>query len=72
VKSRVERYRVYAADCAKLAASAQDEQARAMLMRMADAWVRMAISKEELAEPNGCPGHPRPQAAMGQGRGKEH
>jgi hypothetical protein len=52
VKSKAEQFREHAADCLKLAASAQNEQARAMLMHMADAWVRLAASKEELAEPH--------------------
>jgi hypothetical protein len=48
VKSKAEQFREHATDCVKLAASAQTEQARAMLMHMADAWVRLAASQEDM------------------------
>jgi hypothetical protein len=53
--NRAEQFRENAANCLRLAASAQNEQARAMLMHMADAWVRLAASTKEeaAAEPNG-------------------
>jgi hypothetical protein len=47
VKSRAERFREYAADCAKLAAaSAKDDQGRAVLALIADAWLRLAESEK--------------------------
>jgi hypothetical protein len=39
-----------AADCAKLAAAAMDCKAKAMLMHMADAWLRLAEWQEKMAE----------------------
>jgi hypothetical protein len=49
LKSKIEQYREHAADCAKLAATATDDRTRAMLMHMADAWLR-------LVEPQDCQG----------------
>jgi hypothetical protein len=40
-----------------MAAAATDDRTRAMLMHMADAWVRLAVSKEKLTEPNGSEEH---------------
>jgi hypothetical protein len=43
VKSKAEQH---AANCLRLAASVQDQQAHAMLMHMAEAWIRLAASQE--------------------------
>jgi hypothetical protein len=51
VKSRAERFREYAVDCAKLAAASKDDQGRAVLMLMAGAWLRLAESEEKRREP---------------------
>jgi hypothetical protein len=51
LKSKVERYREHATDCAKLAASATDDQARAVLMHMAKVWLRLAECHERAADP---------------------
>ena len=42
--SRAEQFREHAANCLRLAAVAQDEQARAMLVHLAEAWVRLAAA----------------------------
>ena len=51
VKSKAKFFRDRAADCARLAAVAKDERARAMLIHMAAAWVRVAESLEKTLEP---------------------
>jgi hypothetical protein len=54
VKSKAKFFRDRAADCARLAAVAKDERARAMLIHMAAAaWVRLAESLEKTLEPTG-------------------
>ena len=42
--NKSEQFREHAADCLRLAASAQDQQAHALLMHMADAWIRLAAA----------------------------
>jgi hypothetical protein len=37
-----EQYRRFAEECVKMAAAIQDEQARAILMQMAQVWFRLA------------------------------
>jgi hypothetical protein len=51
VKSKAKFFRDRAADCARLAAVAKDERARAMLIHMAAAWVWLAESLEKTLEP---------------------
>jgi hypothetical protein len=58
--SRAEQFREHAANCLRLAAVAQDQQAQAVLMHMAEAWIRLAAatpaasgSQEKKSEPSG-------------------
>jgi hypothetical protein len=46
--TKSDEFRERAGECVKLAAAATDEKARAALMHMADAWVRLAEGREKL------------------------
>ena len=43
---RAKKYRRYAEECLDMAARAEDENARSVLMLMAQAWHRLAQEKE--------------------------
>jgi hypothetical protein len=53
VKSKAKLFRDHAADCARPAVVAKDERARATLMHMTAAWVRLAELLEKTLEPAG-------------------
>jgi hypothetical protein len=57
LESKAEQFRENAANCLKLAAAAHDEQARAMFVRMAETWVRLADSQEEARDQHGSEEH---------------
>ena len=44
VTSRAEEYRRYARQCSEIAPAFQDEEARATLLRLAQAWSRLALT----------------------------
>jgi hypothetical protein len=52
-------FRERAIDCAKLAAAANDGQVRAVLMHMADAWLRLADWRQTTDNPDRTPQPPQ-------------
>jgi hypothetical protein len=53
--SRSDEYRRFAAECLKMARTAEDEQNRAMFLQMAQAWFALAQKDESNADRNGGP-----------------
>jgi hypothetical protein len=44
--SRIEEYRRFAAECLKMAQTAEDEQRRSILLQMAQGWLALAQKDE--------------------------
>jgi len=53
--SKSDNYRRFAAECLKLARSADDETRRSLFLQMAQAWLALAQKEEAAADRNGDP-----------------